>query len=67
MSEHACALCHIGLENVSVVRGGQTLPMMCRCIFTAAADGAHRADGAGKTTLIRALRASFPTGERSAI
>ena len=63
MGEHACALCHIGLENVSVVRGGQTLlhdvSMHIHCGQLTALIGQN---GAGKTTLIRALLGELPHG-----
>lgn len=63
MSEHACALCHIGLENVSVVRGGQTLlhdvSMHIHCGQLTVLIGQN---GAGKTTLIRALLGELPHG-----
>ena len=56
MPEHRCSLCHIGLENVSVQRGGQTLlhdvSMHIHCGQLTALIGQN---GAGKTTLIRAL------------
>ena len=63
MADHACALCHIGLENVSVVRGGQTLlhdiSMHIHCGQLTALIGQN---GAGKTTLIRALLGELPHG-----
>lgn len=63
MGEHACALCHIGLENVSVVRGGQTLlhdvSMHIHCGQLTVLIGQN---GAGKTTLIRALLGELPHG-----
>lgn len=53
---HHCHLCHIGLENVSVVRGGQELlhdvSMHIHCGQLTVLIGQN---GAGKTTLIRAL------------
>ena len=56
MSEHRCSLCHIGLEHVSVQRGGQTLlqdvSMHVHCGQLTVLIGQN---GAGKTTLVRAL------------
>ena len=53
---HQCSLCHIELEKVSVVRGGQELlhdvSMHIHCGQLTALIGQN---GAGKTTLIRAL------------
>lgn len=63
MSEHSCSLCHIGLENVSVQRGGQTLlhdvSMHIHCGQLTVLIGQN---GAGKTTLIRALLGEMPHG-----
>ena len=67
MSDHACSLCHIGLEDVSVVRGGQTLlhdvSMHIHCGQLTVLIGQN---GAGKTTLIRALLGNCPMAARSA-
>jgi zinc transport system ATP-binding protein len=53
---HACNLCHIELEHVSVNRGGQTLlhdvSMHIHCGQLTVLIGQN---GAGKTTLVRAL------------
>lgn len=61
MPEHHCSLCHIGLENVSVVRGGQQLlqdvSMHIHCGQLTVLIGQN---GAGKTTLIRALLGELP-------
>ena len=58
-----CKLCRIALENVSVVRGGQTLlqdvSMHIHCGQLTALIGAN---GAGKTTLIRALLGEYAHG-----
>ena len=63
MGEHACHLCRIGLENVSVVRGGQTLlqdvSMHIHCGQLTVLIGQN---GAGKTTLVRALLGELPHG-----
>lgn len=59
--QHQCSLCHIGLENVSVVRGGQELlhdiSMHIHCGQLTVLIGQN---GAGKTTLIRALLGEVP-------
>ena len=61
MSEHQCALCHIGLEGVTVQRGGQKLlqdvSMHIHCGQLTVLIGQN---GAGKTTLIRALLGEIP-------
>lgn len=61
MPEHHCSLCHIGLENVGVERGGQTLlhdvSMHIHCGQLTVLIGQN---GAGKTTLIRALLGELP-------
>lgn len=61
MSQHHCSLCHIGLEGVSVQRGGQTLlqdvSMHIHCGQLTVLIGQN---GAGKTTLIRALLGEMP-------
>ena len=61
MSEHHCSLCRIGLENVAVQRGGQTLlqdvSMHIHCGQLTVLIGQN---GAGKTTLIRALLGELP-------
>lgn len=61
MHEHSCSLCHIGLENISVRRGGQTLlqdvSMHIHCGQLTVLIGQN---GAGKTTLIRALLGEIP-------
>ena len=61
MSEHHCSLCHIGLENVSVQRGGQVLlqdvSMHVHCGQLTVLIGQN---GAGKTTLVRALLGEMP-------
>ncbi len=58
-----CSLCRIALENVSVVRGGQTLlsdvSMHIHCGQLTVLIGQN---GAGKTTLIRALLGELPHG-----
>ena len=58
---HDCGLCHIDLDGVSVVRGGQTLlsnvSMHIHCGQLTALTGQN---GAGKTTLIRALLGEIP-------
>lgn len=63
MPEHHCSLCHIGLEGVSVQRGGQTLlhdvSMHIHCGQLTVLIGQN---GAGKTTLIRALLGELPHG-----
>ena len=63
MGEHQCSRCHIGLDNVSVVRGGQTLlhdvSMHIHCGQLTVLIGQN---GAGKTTLIRALLGELPHG-----
>ena len=55
-----CKLCRIALENVSVVRGGQTLlqdvSMHIHCGQLTVLIGQN---GAGKTTLIRALLGEY--------
>ena len=63
--QNACGLCHIGVENLSVVREGQTLlknvSMHIHCGQLTALVGQN---GAGKTTLIRALLGELPyTGQ----
>lgn len=69
-----CKLCRIALENVSVVRGGQTLlqdvSMHIHCGQLTVLIGQN---GAGKTTLIRALLGEYasrrydsPCGRRRA-
>lgn len=59
--QHQCSLCHIELENVCVVRGGQELlhdvSMHIHCGQLTALIGQN---GAGKTTLIRALLGEVP-------
>lgn len=61
MAHHHCSLCHIGLENVSVRRGGQTLlhdiSMHIHCGQLTVLIGQN---GAGKTTLVRALLGEVP-------
>ena len=61
MSEHRCSLCHIGLEGISVQRGGQSLlrdvSMHIHCGQLTVLIGQN---GAGKTTLIRALLGELP-------
>ena len=63
MANHACHLCHIGLENVSVTRGGQQLlkdiSMHVHCGQLTVLIGQN---GAGKTTLVRALLGEIPHG-----
>ena len=63
MAPHSCSLCHIGLENVSVQRGGQTLlqdiSMHIHCGQLTVLIGQN---GAGKTTLVRALLGELPYG-----
>ena len=58
-----CKLCRIALENVSVVRGGQTLlqdvSMHIHCAQLTVLIGQN---GAGKTTLIRALLGEYAHG-----
>ncbi len=58
---HACHLCHIDLDHISVVRGGQELlhevSMHIHCGQLTALIGQN---GAGKTTLIRALLGELP-------
>ena len=58
-----CSLCRIALEDVSVVRGGQTLlqdvSMHIHCGQLTVLIGEN---GAGKTTLIRALLGEIPHG-----
>ncbi len=58
-----CSLCRIALEDVSVVRGGQTLlqdvNMHIHCGQLTVLIGQN---GAGKTTLIRALLGEIPHG-----
>ena len=58
-----CSLCRIALENVSVVRGGQTLlqdvSLHIHCGQLTVLIGQN---GAGKTTLIRALLGEIPHG-----
>lgn len=63
--QHTCGLCHINLQHVGVVRGGQTLlsdvSMHIHCGQLTALVGQN---GAGKTTLVRALLNEIPfTGE----
>ena len=61
MADHACHLCRIGLENLTVVRGGQTLlqdvSMHIHCGQLTVLIGQN---GAGKTTLVRALLGELP-------
>lgn len=61
MSLHQCSLCRIGLENISVTRGGQELlhdvSMHIHCGQLTVLIGQN---GAGKTTLIRALLGEIP-------
>jgi len=61
MHVHACALCHIDLDGVSVRRGGQVLlqdvSMHVHCGQLTVLIGQN---GAGKTTLIRALLGEIP-------
>ena len=61
-----CKLCRIALENVSVVRGGQTLlqdvSMHIHCGQLTVLIGQN---GAGKTTLIRALLGAYEIGRAS--
>lgn len=63
MPEHHCSLCHIGLENVSVQRGGQVIlrdvSMHIHCGQLTVLIGQN---GAGKTTLLRALLGELPHG-----
>ncbi|MDO5435896.1 MAG: metal ABC transporter ATP-binding protein [Clostridia bacterium] len=63
MAEHHCSLCHIGLEGLSVRRGGQVLlhdiNMHIHCGQLTVLIGQN---GAGKTTLIRALLGELPHG-----
>ena len=63
MPNQVCSLCRIALENVSVVRGGQTLlqdvAMHIHCGQLTVLIGQN---GAGKTTLIRALLGEIPHG-----
>ena len=58
---HACALCHIDVDQVSVRRGGQTLlqdvSMHIHCGELTVLIGQN---GAGKTTLIRTLLGELP-------
>lgn len=58
-----CSLCRIALENVSVVRGGQTLlqdvSLHIHCGQLTVLIGQN---GAGKTTLIRSLLGEIPHG-----
>lgn len=58
---HVCHLCHIDLDHVSIVRGGQELlhevSMHIHCGQLTALIGQN---GAGKTTLIRALLGELP-------
>ena len=60
---NSCSLCRIALENVSVVRGGQTLlqdvSMHIHCGQLTVLIGQN---GAGKTTLIRSLLGEIPHG-----
>lgn len=63
--QHTCGLCHIQLQHVGVVRGGQTLlndvSMHIHCGQLTALVGQN---GAGKTTLVRALLDEIPyTGQ----
>jgi len=59
--DNHCTLCRIGLENVTVQRGGQTLlqdvSMHIHCGQLTVLIGQN---GAGKTTLIRALLGELP-------
>lgn len=61
MPGHTCSLCHIGLEHVSVRRGGQELlhdvNMHIHCGQLTALIGQN---GAGKTTLVRTLLGELP-------
>ena len=65
MHDHACQMCHIGLEHVGVVRDGQTLlkdvSMHIHCGQLTVLIGKN---GAGKTTLIRALLGEIPSAGR---
>lgn len=60
--QNACGLCHIDIQNLCVVRGGQTLlkdiSMHIHCGQLTALVGRN---GAGKTTLIRALLGEVPS------
>ena len=62
MHQSACGLCHIGVNDLSVVRDGQTLlknvSMHIHCGQLTALVGQN---GAGKTTLIRALLGEVPS------
>ena len=59
--QHLCSLCHIGLEHVSVSRGGQSLlqdiNMHIHCGQLTVLIGQN---GAGKTTLVRTLLGELP-------
>ena len=61
MAQQACTLCHIGLENVSAARDGQTLlqdvSMHIHCGQLTVLIGQN---GAGKTTLVRTLLGELP-------
>ncbi|MDO4484832.1 MAG: metal ABC transporter ATP-binding protein [Clostridia bacterium] len=63
MALHACKLCHIALDGVSVTRNGQNLlhdvSMHIHCGQLTVLIGQN---GAGKTTLIRALLGEIPHG-----
>ena len=63
MPTETCSLCRIALDNVHVVRGGQTLlqdvSMHIHCGQLTVLIGQN---GAGKTTLIRALLGEIPHG-----
>ena len=62
MHQSACGLCHIGVNDLSVIRDGQTLlknvSMHIHCGQLTALVGQN---GAGKTTLIRALLGEVPS------
>lgn len=61
LKKHQCNFCHIGLDQVSVTRGGQALlqdvSMHIHCGQLTVLIGKN---GAGKTTLIRALLGEIP-------
>ena len=63
MPEHHCSLCHIEIDGLSVSRGGQTLlhdvSMHIHCGQLTVLIGQN---GAGRTTLIRALLGELPHG-----
>lgn len=60
-SIHHCELCHIGLNHISVTRGGQELlhdvSMHIHCGQLTVLIGQN---GAGKTTLVRTLLGELP-------